>query len=458
MPTRLSVASFLAAMFVFAPALAQAPPPRFELSGREIDMIAKMADVERMMDRRGQVAADEELRAYVASVAEPLIPPDFRDPRLTIRFKLHRAAEPNAFALPNGSIYVSLGLVAQLENEAQLAAVLAHEIAHVTKYHAFRFDRDYRSTSVMVNLLGLGAAVVGGWGALLTQVGVESLAVGALYGYSRDLEEEADRLALGAVATGGYDPGQIPALFGRLMIDYDGTHIEAPLFYSDHPKLQSRIEYTTRLIKEKGLAADPSQAQAERYQPFRQRGAREAVRLAIRDNLPRTAIAWAAEMIRRLPQAAEPHYLKAEAHRALGSRPQDLLTHPPSKDEKQREASKQRRKTPAEIEAELAATPQGRIERQKNSDAALAEYTTATELEPAFAPAHAGMAQVLATLGRFAEAVAAADRFLALAGPDDKDRARVQRLRDEWKAKERPPTVGGATRGLDATRTRRVRS
>jgi tetratricopeptide (TPR) repeat protein len=242
------------------------------------------------------------------------------------------------------------------------------------------------------------------------------------------------------------------------MIDYDGTHIEAPLFYSDHPKLQSRIEYTTRQMSERRLTEDPSRAKVADYQPFRYRGAREAVRLAIRDGLPRTAIAWAAEMVRQEPRTAEPHYLNAEAHRALGYRPQDLLTNPPTKEQKQREASKKIKKTPSEIEAELAATPQGRTAWKKNSEAALAEYTAATECDPAFAPAYAGMAQLLAALGRFAEAVAAADRFLALAGPDDKDRARLQRLRETWTAKAGSPPGPGGARELEAEGARRNRS
>lgn len=460
MPGRAVLACLVAWCVSCAPALAQPAvvPPRFELSARDLALLAKMAEVERQLDRRGQVAVDPELLAYVTSVGEALIPKDAVDPRLTIRFTLHRAAEPNAFALPNGSIYVSLGLLAQLESEAQVAAVLAHEVAHVTHYHAFRFERDYRSTAVMVNLLGLGAAVVGGWGALLAHAGVESLAVGALYGYSRDLEEEADRGALTAVNAAGYDVGQIPALFRRLMIDYDGTHVDTPLFYSDHPRLQTRIEYTARLIRARRMAEDSSRARTVEYQPMRYRSAREAVRLAIRDGLPRTALAWAAEMVRQQPLAAEAHVLKADAHRALGYRPQDLLTTPPTREERAREASKKRTKTPAEIDAELAATPRGRLEWSKNSDAALGEYAAAVACDPAFAPAHAGMAQLLATLGRFAEAVAAADRFLAVAGPDHKDRARLQRLRDDWAAKAGPAAGRGASGRPAPARARRSRS
>lgn len=433
------------------------PTALFELKPRELETIAKMADVERMMDRRGQVAKDEALRAYVASVGNALIPPDFADSRLKIRFSLLRAADQNAFALPNGSIYVTLGLLAHFENEAQLAGVLAHEIAHVTRYHYFRFDRDYRSTAVAVNLLGIGTAAVGGWGGLLANVGVESLLVGTLFGYSRDLEEEADRIALVAQAAGGYDPGQIPAIFRRLMIDYDGTHVDGSLFYSDHPKLQTRIAYTTRLIEEQGLVVDPAKAQAERYQPYRWRAARDAARLAIRDDLPRTAIAWAAAMIRQEPGAAEPHYLKAEAHRALGFRTQDLLTKPPSNDEKKAQASARQKKTPAELEAALAATPQGRLEWQKNSDAALAEYRAAIDLDPSFPPSYAGLAQLQGKLGRFDEAVAAAEKYLELAAPADMERARLQRLLSEWRA--RLPTAPGSAASADpeTTPTRRAR-
>jgi len=442
-----------------AAVLAQAGTNRpFELKPRELETIAKMADVERMMDRRGQVAQDEDLRSYVSGVGAELVPPEFIDSRLTIRFKLLRAADQNAFALPNGSIYVTLGLLAQFENEAQLAGVLAHEIAHVTRYHYFLFDRDYRSTSVAAHLLGIGTAAVGGWGGLLASVGVESLLVGTLFGYSRDLEEEADRIALARAAAAGYDPGQIPALFRRLMIDYDGTHIEGSLFYSDHPKLQTRIAYTTRLIEAQGLAVDAARAQAERYWPFRWRAVRDAARLAIRDDLPRTAIAWAAAMVRREPDAAEPHYLKAEGHRALGFRPQDLLTDPPSNDEKKAQASIRLKKTPAEIEAALAATPQGAVEWQKNSAAARVEYRAAIALDPSFPASYAGLAQLEAKCGRFGDAVAAAEQFLERAAPADRERARLQRLLHEWRTKVPTAPGAAASAARQTTRTRRARS
>lgn len=424
---------------------AQPAPPSFELSADELATLAKIADVERMMDRRAEVARDEVLRAYVAQVGASLVPATFRDPRLQFRFGLFRDSLPNAFALPNGSIYVSLGLVAQLENEAQLAAVLAHEVTHVTRYHYFKFSRDARSTAAMLNVLSVGGAVVGGWGGLLAQLGVGTLAVGMLYGYSRDLEEESDREALVAVARAGYDPGQIPALFGRLLIDYDGTHLETPIFYSDHPKLQSRIDYTRRLIAERGLVADASAARVEPYAAPRRRAAAAAIRLALRDDLPRTALAWASDLIRADERSAEAHYLKGEAFRSLGHRPEDLLAAPPSKGEKERQAELRQRRTRDEIDAALAATPAGRAAWAANSEAALAEYRTAQACDPKFAPTYAGLARLHAARGQFAEAVAAAEAFLALAAPADLDRAPLRRLLDEWKARvPSAPPAGGA--------------
>lgn len=423
---------------------AQAPAAPFALSPDELATLATIADVERMMDRRGEVARDEVLRAYVAQVGAPLVPATFRDARLQFRFGLFRDSLPNAFALPNGSIYVSLGLLAQLENEAQLAAVLAHEVTHVTGYHYFKFSRDARSTAAMLNVLSVGGAVVGGWGGLLAQLGVGTLAVGMLYGYSRDLEEESDREALMAVARAGYDPAQIPALFGRLMIDYDGTHLETPIFYSDHPKLQSRVDYTRRLMAERGLAADASAARVEPYLAARRRAAVAAIRLALRDDLPRTAIAWASDLIRADASSAEAHYLKAEAFRVLGHRPVDLLAVPPTRDDKQRQAELRQRKTRDEIDAALAATPAGRAAWAANSEVAMAEYRTAQASDPKYAPTYAGLARLHAALGRYADAVAAADTFLELAAPTDLDRAPLRRLRDEWKARTEAPPKGGS--------------
>jgi predicted Zn-dependent protease len=125
-------------------------------------------------------------------------------PDLPFEFKVVNDSTPNAFALPGGFVAITRGLLVNLENEAQLASVLGHEIGHVTARHSVQGMQ--RGT-----LLNLGMAVLSGvtggasYGALAQQAG--QLAAGLLDNtYSREQEREADRLGVDYMVAAGYNP------------------------------------------------------------------------------------------------------------------------------------------------------------------------------------------------------------------------------------------------------------
>jgi len=168
-----------------------------------------------VLQRMGGVYPDEELEAYVNEVGRRLGRVSHR-PELDYRFRVVNDSVPNAFALPGGFIAVSRGLLTGLENEAQLAAVLGHEIGHVTARHAVQGMQ--RGT-----LLGLGVALLDAatrttsYGALARPAG--QLAAGLIDNrYSREQESEADRLGIDYMVRAGYDPDgsvQVMAYFYR---------------------------------------------------------------------------------------------------------------------------------------------------------------------------------------------------------------------------------------------------
>ncbi|TYO99993.1 putative Zn-dependent protease [Geothermobacter ehrlichii] len=156
-----------------------------------------------VLQRMGGVYPDPELEAYVNEVGRRLGRVSHR-PELDYRFKVVNDSVPNAFALPGGFIAVSRGLLTGLENEAQLAAVLGHEIGHVTARHAVQGMQ--RGT-----LLGLGVALLDAatrttsYGALAHPAG--QLAAGLINNrYSREQEGESDRLGIDYMVRAGYDP------------------------------------------------------------------------------------------------------------------------------------------------------------------------------------------------------------------------------------------------------------
>ncbi len=142
---------------------------------------------------------DPALAAYVQRVGESVAAKSHR-PNLIYRFHLLDSAQVNAFALPGGYIYITRGLLAYLNSEAELAAVLGHEVGHVTVRHSVR----QHSAATATNILGAvvaSAAGVRGAGDLANIAGTA-----LIRGYGRDHELEADRLGAEYLARSGYEP------------------------------------------------------------------------------------------------------------------------------------------------------------------------------------------------------------------------------------------------------------
>ncbi|MWV15302.1 M48 family metalloprotease [Pseudomonas sp. L-22-4S-12] len=142
---------------------------------------------------------DEKLQTYVQQVGERVARYGHRS-QLQYRFTVIDSPDINAFALPGGHIYIHRGLMAYLGSEAELAAVLGHEVGHVTARHSVR----QQSQSTAWNILGQAVAVGTGVGVAgdLTNV----LGGAFVSGYGRDMELEADGLGAQYLARSGYDP------------------------------------------------------------------------------------------------------------------------------------------------------------------------------------------------------------------------------------------------------------
>jgi predicted Zn-dependent protease len=149
---------------------------------------------------------DAELQAKVEEIGHELAALSHR-PDITYHFTLVDSPEVNAFALPGGHIYVTRGLLAYLDSEAELAAVLGHEIGHVTARHSVQQHSAQRITAAGVYLGSLAASAFGGGYAGMAASDIGGLFGGALLsGYGRDAELEADRLGAEYLAQAGYDP------------------------------------------------------------------------------------------------------------------------------------------------------------------------------------------------------------------------------------------------------------
>ncbi|MCJ8170399.1 M48 family metalloprotease [Atopomonas sediminilitoris] len=142
---------------------------------------------------------DKALRDYVERIGQRMARASHRS-NLNYQFTVVDSPEINAFALPGGYIYIHRGLMSYLNSEAELAAVLGHEIGHVTARHSVRQHGQSSALSILANVVAIGT----GYGAAgdLTNV----LGTAVVRGYGRDMELEADGLGAQYLARAGYDP------------------------------------------------------------------------------------------------------------------------------------------------------------------------------------------------------------------------------------------------------------
>ena len=184
---------------------------------------------------------DPGLEAYLNEVGQRLVAVgDVRGFRYS--FKVVDRAEVNAFALPGGHVYVTRGLLAMANSEAELAGVLGHEIGHVTQRHiAKTLTRAIGYNILALGIIGLTAANPGTRG----QVGaaaatLQGLMANIMIGYTKDLEAEADEVGLRMAARAGYDPQAVVA-FMRAMRTHERLTGQGFHAFSDHPATNERI-------------------------------------------------------------------------------------------------------------------------------------------------------------------------------------------------------------------------
>lgn len=201
--------------------------------------------------RSGQIYDDPRATAYLQGVMDRLYP-EFKG---KIHVRIYDSTQLNAFALPNGSIYFNIGLLARIENEAQLAAVLAHEAAHFIEKHSFR---------QRVSAKNMSAFAVSG-------IPFASLAaVSSISGFSRDLEREADMKGYQRLVKAGYNPHEAHKVFEILAKEVKALGIEEPYFFSSHPQLVERIETFKELAaKQKNTGRVATEDYSRAIQPIR---------------------------------------------------------------------------------------------------------------------------------------------------------------------------------------------
>jgi len=207
---------------------------------------------------------DKALSEYVSDVGKSMSSRTHR-PKMPYSFRVVNATYVNAYAFPGGSIACTRGILLDLDNEAQLAALLGHELGHVNARHTAQQMSKGSITQVFVGGLSVLAGVAGGGlGQVAAQLG--TIGAGALLAsYSRDNEREADALGMEYMVKAGYDPKGMVGLMDMLRSLNKSKPSAIELMFSTHPMSDERYATAVKRAKEDYPKAASLPVYRERY-------------------------------------------------------------------------------------------------------------------------------------------------------------------------------------------------
>src|SRR5215212_2262 len=163
------------------------------------------------VDRQAKFVDDPLITEYINRVGQNIVL--HSDAKVPFTIKVIDSDEVNAFALPGGFFYVNKGLILAADNEAELAGVMAHEIAHVAARHAV----ENQTKASLLEYAALGGSIfLGGIPGMIYQNTAGIGLLGIFMKFSRSAEEEADRLGVQYMYAAGYDPGAMATMFEKL--------------------------------------------------------------------------------------------------------------------------------------------------------------------------------------------------------------------------------------------------
>ncbi|MFH2057881.1 MAG: M48 family metalloprotease [Pseudomonadota bacterium] len=210
------------------------------------------------------ITQDRKINDYVGSVGKQLLPNVHR-PGMPYNFQCVNATYINAYAFPGGSIAVTRGILLKLENEAELASLLGHELGHVNARHAAEQMSKGQLSSLLVTGLAAAASTQGkGLGELTQQLGALSQGL-LLSKYSRDNEREADALGNEYMVKAGYPTKGFVGLMEMLESLNKEKPSSSQVLFSTHPMSSERL--TAARQREKGIyqSSNASKDNRERY-------------------------------------------------------------------------------------------------------------------------------------------------------------------------------------------------
>ncbi|MCB1025538.1 MAG: M48 family metalloprotease [Acidobacteria bacterium] len=205
------------------------------LGGSREKEIALGRQLAAQVEQQAKMVEDPKITEYVNRVGQNLVLNS--DAKIPFTIKVIDSDEVNAFALPGGFFFVNKGLIIAADNEAELAGVMAHEIAHVTARHAM--ENSGKNTLLGYGILA-GVIFTGGIAGAVLQNTAQLGQMLAFFKFSRGAEKEADSLGVQYLYAAGYDPTGMATMFEKLASKNKKKPGSFSKLFSSHPQSLDR--------------------------------------------------------------------------------------------------------------------------------------------------------------------------------------------------------------------------
>jgi predicted Zn-dependent protease len=409
----------------------------FKFTKVDSDLLSEADNVDATFEKKGLVMHDPGLQEYLDKVGKGVLAARPVPEQVEYKFRALRDTMVNAFALPNGTVYVTTGLLALLENEAQLAGILGHETAHVYERHSYLQNRSIRKKALTINILQIvasGAGAVPGSGAVAVfgtaiwaGAQVSSLVlVASVYGYSREMESQADSDGIAAMTSASYDPHGMARAFELLDNDTKLEYEPIETFYHDHPKLTNRRELAVAFA-DKHSPAQPLSGAEKDYLSVVAPAIAYNINADMQGRRARTALARSSRMASIFPDEPNWQLLMANSYRALGAKskkPTDKEQTDSGQAEHRKEYFKM---TEHEEQARLLKMPEGEAAQRENRAQAEKILFAVIQNHPTYSPAYRDLGFLYEDEGQNAEAAKQYRHYLDIVASTSLDHLRIER-------------------------------
>ena len=211
------------------------------MTPRQEHQVGEAAVVE--IRQSGDLLEDPELTAYINQIGNRLV--EANGSNIPFSFFILNDPQVNAFALPGGFVAVYSGLIVTTQHESELAAVMSHEISHVTQHHVARMI-DAQRMAPWVTMAALGLAILAAHGGsgdagMAAVAGTSGFLMQRQLDFTYAFEQEADRIGMQTLIKSGFDPWAMPNFFDRLQKYNRLVENNAPEFLRTHPVTYKRI-------------------------------------------------------------------------------------------------------------------------------------------------------------------------------------------------------------------------